>query len=375
MPAAKKTLLTINDYHLEAVSRLEKMALDYYDGGSDDKMTLARNVDAFRSLLIRPRCLQDVSEVNTSVEWYDDMNRFPIGIAPTAFHCMAEKNGELSTVRGASLSGSTMIVSSWSTTPIEKIAHEAINLGVNLWFQLYVYKDKSITASLLSRALASGCKAVVLTVDTPVFGRRLADARNGFTLPKGLTFANFATIQSSQMPSPSEGQSGFMQYVASQIDPSLNWEVLDWVISNSKVPVLVKGVMRGDDAEEAIRRGVRGIIVSNHGGRQLDSAPATIEALPEVVQSVNGRVPVFLDGGIRNGRDVFKAVALGASGVFIGRPVLWGLSVAGAEGVGNVIKLLQTEFMHTMQLAGCRSIREIHESRDIVVKESYYAKL
>ncbi|ETN85818.1 dehydrogenase, FMN-dependent [Necator americanus] len=313
------------------------MALDYYDGGSDDKMTLARNVDAFRSLLIRPRCLQDVSEVNTSVEWYDDMNR-----------PKAKSRDRVRSLQSSSGSHGD---------------------------RLYVYKDKSITASLLSRALASGCKAVVLTVDTPVFGRRLADARNGFTLPKGLTFANFATIQSSQMPSPSEGQSGFMQYVASQIDPSLNWEVLDWVISNSKVPVLVKGVMRGDDAEEAIRRGVRGIIVSNHGGRQLDSAPATIEALPEVVQSVNGRVPVFLDGGIRNGRDVFKAVALGASGVFIGRPVLWGLSVAGAEGVGNVIKLLQTEFMHTMQLAGCRSIREIHESRDIVVKESYYAKL
>ncbi|EYC18285.1 hypothetical protein Y032_0028g1776 [Ancylostoma ceylanicum] len=335
MSSNKKQFLTIDDFRAEAASKLKKAARDYYNCGSDEELTLARNESAFRRLLIRPRCLRDVSEVDTSVEWYGEKFRFPIGIAPTAFHRMAEKNGELSTVRGAALSGSVMIASSWSTTPIEPMAHEAKQKNVTLWFQLYVYKDKSITTSLLTRAQDSGCKAIVLTVDTPVLGNRLADARNGFSLPDGLTFANFTTLQSSQMPSPSEGQSAFMKYVGTQIDPSLNWQVLEWLINNSKLPVIVKGVMRGDDAEEAISRGAKGIIVSNHGGRQMDSAPAT----------------VFIDGGIRNGRDVFKAIALGASGVFIGRPVLWGLSAGGAEGVSSVMKLLQAEFEHTMRLA------------------------
>ncbi|XGW05020.1 hypothetical protein V3C99_015866 [Haemonchus contortus] len=197
------------------------------------------------------------------------------------------------------------------------------------------------------------------------------------------------------MPSTEVGASGFMQYVSSQIDPSLNWDVIDWLLRTTKLPIIIKGVMRGDDAEEAVRRGVHGIIVSNHGGRQMDSALATsetemnspfpssknflnvfvIEALGEVTRSVKGRVPVFIDGGFRNGRDVFKAIALGASGVFVGRPILWGLSVEGAKGVTEVIRMLQTEFAHTMQLAGCKSIEEIRQCPDIVVPERYYAKL
>ncbi|VDK45362.1 unnamed protein product, partial [Cylicostephanus goldi] len=278
------------------------------------------------SLLIVPRCLRDVSDVDTAVEWFG-IEVFPIGIAPTAFHRMAEKDGEISTVQGAAKSKSLMVVSSWATTAIELIGHEAMKLDVPLWFQLYVYKDKSITSSLLFRAHAAGCKAIVVTVDTPVLGRRLADERNAFNLPAGLTLANFTTIQSSQMPTAHEGQSAFEKYVGNQIDPSLDWNMVDWVISNTKIPVILKGIMRADDAEEAIKRGAQGIIVSNHGGRQLDSAPATIEVLPSIVLAVHGRVPVFFDGGIRNGRDIFKAIALGADGVFVGRPVIWGLSV------------------------------------------------
>ncbi|XGW05022.1 hypothetical protein V3C99_015866 [Haemonchus contortus] len=312
---------------------------------------------------------------DTSVQWYGRKHSFPIGIAPTAFHRMATKDGELSTAEGASATGTLMIASSWSTTSIEEIAMEAKEKNVELWFQLYVYKDKTITSGLVSRAEACGCKALVLTVDTPVLGRRLPDIRNAFTLPDGLRFANFSTLQSSVMPSTEVGASGFMQYVSSQIDPSLNWDVIDWLLRTTKLPIIIKGVMRGDDAEEAVRRGVHGIIVSNHGGRQMDSALATIEALGEVTRSVKGRVPVFIDGGFRNGRDVFKAIALGASGVFVGRPILWGLSVEGAKGVTEVIRMLQTEFAHTMQLAGCKSIEEIRQCPDIVVPERYYAKL
>ncbi|PIO58372.1 dehydrogenase, FMN-dependent [Teladorsagia circumcincta] len=174
------------------------------------------------------------------------------------------------------------------------------------------------------------------------------------------------------MPATKVGSSGFMEYVSNEIDPSINWDTIDWLLKSTKLPVIIKGVMRGDDAEEGVRRGVHGIIVSNHGGRQMDSAPATIEVLSEVVHAVQGRIPVFIDGGFRNGRDVFKAIALGAKGVFIGRPILWGLAVKGAEGVAKVMKLLQTEFAHTMQLAGCHSIEEIQESPDIVVHQRYY---
>ncbi|VDM61190.1 unnamed protein product [Angiostrongylus costaricensis] len=271
----QRSLLTVDDFRLEAALKLSKMASDYYEAGADEQLTLARNENAYRRLLIRPRCLQDVSKPDTSVGWFGRKHSFPIGIAPTAFHRMAHKSGELST--------------------------------------LYVYKERSIASALVCRAEQSGYKAIVLTVDTPVLGRRLIDARNGFTLPDGLN--------------TKVGESGFMHYVSSQIDSTLDWSVVDWLLRTTRLPVLVKGIMRGDDADEAVRRGVQGIIVSNHGGRQIDSAPATIEVLPEVVRAVLGRVPVFIDGGIRNGRDIFKSIALGASGVFVGRPILWGLSV------------------------------------------------
>ncbi|KAE9418765.1 hypothetical protein Angca_006715, partial [Angiostrongylus cantonensis] len=365
-----RLLLTIDDFRLEAGLKLSKVASDYYEAGADEQLTLARNENAFRRLLIRPRCLQNVSKPDTSVGWFGRKHSFPIGIAPTAFHRMAHKSGELSTVKGASISGSVMIVSSWSTTAIEAVAKQATNDGVELWLQLYVYKDRSITSALVSRAEQSGYRAIALTVDTPILGRRLVDARNGFTLPDGLKnfrFANFASLNASQMPNTRAGESGFMHYVSNQIDSTLDWSVVDWLLRITKLPVLVKGIMRGDDADEAVRRGVQGIIVSNHGGRQIDSAPATIEVLPEVVRAVLGRVPVFIDGGIRNGRDIFKSIALGANGVFVGRPILWGLSVDGSQGVAKVMKILQDEFVHTMQLAGCRSINEIQNCKDIVV--------
>ncbi|VDL77222.1 unnamed protein product [Nippostrongylus brasiliensis] len=375
MSQPDRLLLTVDDFRHAASSKLKKLAKDYYESGSDDQLTLRRNERAFERLLIRPRCLRDVSNVDTSTEWFGRKQRFPIGIAPTAFHRMANEDGELNTVKGASAAGSVMIVSSWATTAIEEVAEQSRRVGAELWFQLYVYKDKNITTSLVKRAEASGCRALVLTVDTPVLGRRLPDVRNGFTLPDGLGLANFSSMKPSSMPNIKSGQSGLMQYVSEQIDPTLNWEIISWLLETTKLPIIVKGVMRGDDAEEAIRRGAHGIIVSNHGGRQMDSAPATIEALADVVRASRGRVPVFMDGGVRNGRDIFKAIALGAQGVFVGRPVLWGLSVKGSEGVYQVMSILQQEFVHTMKLAGFRSIKEIQECPDVVVREEFFSKL
>ncbi|KJH50320.1 dehydrogenase, FMN-dependent [Dictyocaulus viviparus] len=356
-----RLLLTIDDFRQEAELKLPTIAKHYYEAGANEELTKKRNEEAFRSrLLIRPRCLRDVSKPNTTVEWFGRQHSFPIGIAPTAFHRMAEKDGELSTVKdnensvlgrhlGASMAESVMIVSSWSTTSIEDIAKHASGDNVELWFQLYIYKERSISTQLVNRAEKSGYKALVLTVDTPVLGRRLIDERNGFSLPDGL----------------------------SQIDPTLDWSVVEHLLKTTKLPVIVKGVMRGDDAIRAVELGVHGIIVSNHGGRQMDSAPATIEVLPEVAKAVRGKIPIFIDGGIRNGRDIFKSIALGANGVFVGRPILWGLSVEGSQGVAKVLQILQCELTHTMQLAvpGFSSIGEIQNCSDTVVHNNHYAKI
>uniref|UniRef100_A0A1I7XM38 FMN hydroxy acid dehydrogenase domain-containing protein n=1 Tax=Heterorhabditis bacteriophora TaxID=37862 RepID=A0A1I7XM38_HETBA len=383
-----KFFLTVDDYQNDAKNHLEKVAHDYYESGANDEYTLKRNEAAYKKLLIRPRCLQDVSSVDTSIEWFGKIHKFPIGIAPTAFHKMACKDGELSTLKGAADTNSLMICSSWSNTSLEEVAIKGKQMGAQLWFQLYIYKDRSVTEALVSRAEAAGYQAFVLTVDTPILGRRIADMRNGFSLPKILKFANFeGNAAHSYMPQGIKGQSGFMEYVTSQIDPSLDWNTLDWLVRRTSHPVVVKGIIRGDDAKMAIEKGAKGIIVSNHGGRQMDSAPATIEALPEIVKAVGESCQVFLDGGIRNGRDVFKAIALGANGIFIGRPVLWGLSVEnkkpltlnsiiqGAKGVKNIISILQQEFTHTMKLAGCRSIQEIRKCKDLIVREDFYSKL
>ncbi|CAD6197067.1 unnamed protein product [Caenorhabditis auriculariae] len=369
-------LLTVDDYRREAVKRLPQMARDYYQSGSEAGKTLFRNEKAFASLLIRPRCLRSVAKVTTSVEWFGATHAFPIGIAPTAFHKMATFDGELDTVRGAAAAGTVMICSSWSTTSIEEIGEEARKTGAVLWFQLYVYKDRDATESLIRRAEKAGVKALVLTVDTPVLGRRLADTLNGFSLPSPLKFANFEnSVTKAEMPTGGAGKSGFMQYVSAQIDPSLSWETLRWIRTKTDLPILVKGVMTSEDAELALKAKVDGIIVSNHGGRQMDDIPATIEVLPEVIQAVGKDVPVFLDGGIRNGRDVFKAIALGARGVFVGRPILWGLTVGRDQGVRDVLAILQSEFLHALQLTGIRSIEELQGEKNVVVHKSAFSKI
>uniref|UniRef100_A0A8R1E0W9 FMN hydroxy acid dehydrogenase domain-containing protein n=1 Tax=Caenorhabditis japonica TaxID=281687 RepID=A0A8R1E0W9_CAEJA len=364
-------LLTLDDYRKYSERNLTKLARDYYESGAEEEKTLRRNQQAFDRLLIRPHCLRSVESIDTSIEWLNGRKlEFPIGIAPTAFQKMATTDGELSTVRGAAASKSIMICSSWGTTSIVDIGKEAKIVGATIWFQLYVYKDRAVTEALIHRAESAGVEALVLTVDTPVLGRRLKDTYNKFSLPKHLKFANFESESQAEMPKGAAGESGFMQYVSSQIDPSLDWSTLQWIRSKTNLPVIVKGVMRGDDALLALEAGVDGIIVSNHGGRQLDSCIATIEALPDVVRAVDGQIPVFLDGGVRNGRDILKAVAIGARGVFVGRPVLWGLATAGSTGVSAVVGILQSEFRHAMQLSGFRSIKELQRDEHTIVYES-----
>jgi 4-hydroxymandelate oxidase len=229
------------------------------------------------------------------------------------------------------------------------------------WFQVYIYKDRDVTRRLVARAEAAGYQALALTVDTPKFGRRYADVRNKFHLPDGITVANFADAGLEQLGSVN-GESGLAAYSASLFDPSLTWRDVEWLQSITHLPVLVKGIMRADDAELAIAHGAKGIIVSNHGGRQLDTVPATISVLPAIAAAVAGRVPLLLDGGVRRGTDILKALALGAHAVLIGRPVLWGLGVAGPAGVEKVLTIMREELELAMMLAGTPSLADIDTS-------------
>ncbi|PAV67895.1 hypothetical protein WR25_24142 [Diploscapter pachys] len=289
---------------------------------------------------------------------------------------MAHPQGELATIRGASQAGALMILSSWSTTAVGEVTNEASRYGGHVWFQLYVYRDREITKYLIEQAEKAGVKALVLTVDTPVLGRRLTDQRNNFKLPEHLGFANIPkSDKRQQMEEVEQGHSGLLDYVKHQIDPSLSWETLKWIKTKTSLPIVVKGVMRPEDALLAIEHGASGIIVSNHGGRQMDSTAATIEVLPSIIRAVNKKIPVFVDGGIRSGQDALKAVALGATGVFIGRPILWALSVEGASGVKRALNIMQQEFTEGMRLVGCRSIKELQEDKNLIVHENNVHKL
>ncbi|KAJ1803536.1 Hydroxyacid oxidase 1 [Coemansia sp. RSA 2598] len=355
--------VSLDDFEQYALNNLDRNALDYYRSGAQDMITLRDNQRAFDRIAIRPRVLNDVSAVDTTTELFGHPIASPICIAPTAMQRMAHAEGECATARAAQKLGTCMCLSSWSTTSIEDVAKSAPGSAPR-WMQLYIYKDREATKKLIERAQDSGYSAIALTVDTPFLGRRLADIRNKFRLPPHLTMANFSDQGKSQVgkadaQSSADNASGLAAYVASQIDPTLSWKHVAWVKSVSRIPVLVKGILTSEDARIAVEAGVDGIIVSNHGGRQLDTAPATIDVLEEVVGAVAGRVPVYLDGGVRRGTDVFKALALGAKAVFLGRPALWALSYNGENGVVEMLEMINEEFRLAMALSGCVRISDI----------------
>ena len=344
----------------EAATVLPQLAYDYYASGANDEITLAENQAAFKRIFLRPRMLVDVSKRSQAVNVLGAQMSMPVGIAPTAFQCMAHPDGEKATVRAAAESSTLMILSTLSNMSIEEVMSEAKG---PVWFQLYVYKDRGITANLVERAQKAGCSAIVLTVDSPLLGRRERDVRNRFHLPDHLSLGNIQDLAIKQLPKD-VNDSGLAAYIASLYNTSLTWDDVEWLRSITKLPLLVKGIMRGDDAKRAVAVGVSGIVVSNHGGRQLDTVPATITVLPEIVEAVNGEVEVLLDGGIRRGTDVMKALALGAKAVFVGRPVIWGLALNGQSGVRTVLELLRNELDLAMALAGCPSLESI--KRDLI---------
>jgi 4-hydroxymandelate oxidase len=349
----------INIYDFEAIARekLPPMAYDYYASGAHDEITLRENHAAYDRIRLNYRVLKDISQRDISVTLLGERLSMPLLIAPTAFHRMAHPDGEIATVKAAGAAGTTMILSTLSTTSIEDVMAAAQG---PVWFQLYVYKDRAATAALVQRAEAAGCSALVLTVDAQIWGRRERDVRNRFQLPAGLSVKNLMPAGQEQFPQGAQ-DSGLAAYVASLFDQSLSWKDVEWLCAASKLPVFLKGIVHPEDARQALDYGVAGIIVSNHGGRQLDTAPATIDALPEIVTAVDNRLLVLLDGGIRRGTDVIKALALGANAVAVGRPVLWGLAYDGQRGVERALEILRFEIDLAMGLCGCASVAEIHK--------------
>ena len=352
--SATDVMASLDDFETIARTCMTPMAYDYVAGGAGDEHTLGWNRDAYRNIQLRARVLVDVSHIDTRLTLFGQTLPFPILLSPTAYHKLAHPEGELATVRGAGQAGATMIVSSFATTGIEDVARAATR---PLWLQIYGQSDRGFTRALVERAEAAGCQALCLTVDTPVLGARNREARAGFALPAGLSRVNLeglAGVSANASHRPAEGQ-----MYSTVLDPALTWKDVEWLRGFAKVPVLLKGVLDAEDARHAVEAGVAGLIVSNHGARNLDTVPATVTALPRVAESVAGRIPILVDGGIRRGTDVLKALALGATAVGIGRPCLFGLAVNGANGVARVIDILRNEFEIAMALTGRTSLAAI----------------
>jgi 4-hydroxymandelate oxidase len=355
-------MLPLSLRELEALARdtLSTTAFDYYASGAHDEITLRENAAAYERLRIHYRVLVDVSRRDASTTVLGTPVSMPVLVAPTAFHKMAHADGECGTARAAGSRGTVMVLSSLANTAVEEVVAAATG---PVWFQLYVYKDRKATEAVVARAEAAGCSALVLTVDAPFLGTRERDVKNRFSLPAHLGVENMVPAGYSELKRPA-ADSGLAAYVAELLDPSLSWKDVLWLRSITTLPIVVKGIVREDDARRAVDAGAAGMVVSNHGGRQLDTSPATIDVLAGIADAVAARCEIYVDGGVRRGTDVIKALALGARAVLVGRPILWGLAFDGSRGVELVLDILRRELDLAMALSGCASVADI--TRDLV---------
>jgi len=341
------TILTVDGYRPLAKARLDPHVWDYVDGGADREQTLADCAASFDGYRLRPRFLVDVSRIDCATTLLGTPLAGPVGVAPLAYHRLVHPDGEVATATGTA--GAPFVVSIFASRTIEDIAQAATG---PLWLQLYWLRRKEILADLATRAEAAGYRALVLTVDTPRLGKRLRDMRNGFAIDPAISAANLdAEVMALTRDAP-PGQSAIAAHALANFDQSVTWSDLAWLRSLTRLPILVKGLLTAEDARLAMAHGAAGVVVSNHGGRQLDAAVPALHALPEVVDAVGGTGVVLLDGGVRRGTDVFTALALGADAVLVGRPVLWGLAAGGGPAVAHVLALLREELAQTMALAG-----------------------
>jgi 4-hydroxymandelate oxidase len=348
--------LNLHEYEAAARDVLSPMAFGFVAGGSGDEVTLHGNRAAFDRWRLLPRVLRGLREVSTVTSVLGQDITLSVLIAPSSLHRLCHDEGERATARAAKAAGTIYTLSTPASITIEEVAPEA----GPWWFQLYVYRDRELTRDLVIRAAAAGASALVVTVDMPRLGRREADERNRFALPAGVTMVNIQ-VPASRPHEEADVGSGWVA-AAPVVEPALTWNDLEWLASLSPLPVLLKGILHPADAVRAIEYGIRAILVSNHGGRQLDSAVAALDALPAVVEAVAGRVEVLVDGGVRRGTDVLKALALGARAVLIGRPIHWGLAVGGEAGVRHVLDLLRAELALDLMLCGVASPAEVNRS-------------
>jgi 4-hydroxymandelate oxidase len=348
--------LNLHEYETAARELLPPMVIDFVAGGSGDEVTLRGNRAAFDRWRLLPRVLRGLRDVSTATSVLGQDVALPVLIAPSSLHRLCHDEGERATARAAKAAGTIYTLSTPASIAIEEVAPEA----GPWWFQLYVFRDRGLTRDLVARATAAGAAALVVTVDTPLLGRREADERHRFALPPGVTMPNV------QLPSPrlsaEAGAGAWWTTAAPVVESALTWDDLDWLASLSSLPVVPKGILHPNDALRAVDHGARAVIVSNHGGRQLDSAVAALDALPTVVEAVAGRVEVLVDGGVRRGTDVLKALALGARAVLIGRPIHWGLAVGGESGVRHVLELLRAELALDLMLCGLASPGDVDRS-------------
>ncbi|XP_061492356.1 2-Hydroxyacid oxidase 2 isoform X2 [Rhineura floridana] len=336
-------LVCLSDFEAYAKKHLPKAVWEFFAAGADESCTRDENLKAFKRIYFRPRVLRDMSTMDTRTTILGSEISFPVGIAPTGLHSLAWPDGERSTARAAEATNTCYIASTYSTCSVEEIV-AAAPAGFR-WFQLYIHRKRTLSEQLVRRVEALGFQALVLTADLPYTGKRRDDIRNNFQFLSSIKLKNFEGAFQDEDCSEYGMPPG-------SIDPSVNWNDISWLQSITCLPLIIKGILTKEDAELAMRHGVQGIIVSNHGGRQLDGVPASIDALVEITAAVQNKVEVYLDGGIRTGSDVLKALALGAKCVFIGRPAIWGLAYKGEEGLRKVLEILKDEFRLSMALAG-----------------------
>ncbi len=346
-PHETAAVLNLREYETVARRLLDPVFYDYVAGGARDEVTVRANEEGFARLALLPRVLTGAGAPDLRTTLFGTPTDLPVVLSPTAFHRLAHPDGELATARAAARAGAVMTVSMASTTSVADIAaaarEAAPGTDPRLWFQLYVQPEAEVTDALVRRAEAAGCSALVLTVDSPVLGIHERNKRNGFDdLPPGVVCENLRDL--------TRGEPGHIRQIA--MSPDLSWDHVDRLRETTRLPIVLKGVLHPGDGRTAVEHGVDGLVLSNHGGRQLDTSPATVDLLPEMLAATGGSLPVLLDGGVRRGTDAVKALALGAAAVGIGRPVVWGLAAGGEAGVAHVLEMMREEIDHTLALCG-----------------------
>lgn len=353
-------IVKIDDFRTSAEAKISKPIFDYIDCGACDGITSAANAHDFDNIRLLPLCLRDVSRLDLATSVLGQSFKLPIGFSPTAFHKLVDASGEVATATAAKALQVPMVVSSMCSIALEHICARSGN--DDLWFQTYIFKDRTITRSLIERAVRAGYKAIVVTIGSPVVGKRDRNILNRFSLPTNVSAANFKKTGRIVHNNP------IYSFGAADLDPSLTWADVRRLCSESPLPVVLKGILNPVDAALALKLDICGLIVSNHGGRQLDTTESTIRILPEIARVVANRIPVLFDGGIRRGTDVLKALALGADAVLLGRPVLWALAVGGQKGVEQAVNLLADELRVAMQIIGCCSMDQLRKNATHILR-------